>query len=87
MYYVYILFSESLNHFYTGFSTYRGVRRRQHNRGRSQWTSRADDWVEILSIKVASREEARELEKRIKARGARRFLADLQRRRSGEKQR
>ena len=75
-YYVYILFSATLDLHYTGFSHYPGVRRRQHNRGQSHWTSRANDWEELFSVQVASRIEARELEKRIKARGAKRFIED-----------
>ena len=75
--FVYILYSDSLQMYYTGFSKYRYKRQRQH-RGRksASWTLRADDWLEVFIEQVASVAEARKLEKRIKARGARRFLLD-----------
>ena len=76
VYYVYILFSPSLNRHYVGFSRYRGVRRRQHIREKKAWTRRAADWQEAFCTTRPSRPEARELEKRIKARGARRFMED-----------
>ena len=74
--YVYILYSKTLKRFYTGFSQFRFKRQRQHRRGESFWTSQVDDWEEVYCEVVESTNEARAMEKRIKARGAARFLAD-----------
>ena len=59
---------------YTGFSEYHAKRERQHQRGQGYWTSRADDWQEVFSTTVETRKEARSLEKKIKDRGAKRFM-------------
>jgi putative endonuclease len=76
-FYVYILYSATLQQYYTGFSQYSGKRLRQHKREHKSWSARANDWEEVYSCSVSSRIEARNLEKKIKARGAKRFLADL----------
>jgi putative endonuclease len=75
-FHVYILFSESLGKYYVGQSLKHSIRLKQHNRGQSHWTSRASDWKEVFNVLVDSRVQARELEKRVKARGAKRFIAD-----------
>ena len=69
MYYVYILYSRSLDRFYTGFSKYRAKRCRQHVKGRTKWTSRANDWKEVFSKAFPDKASAHALEKKIKARG------------------
>ncbi|HDL77908.1 MAG TPA: hypothetical protein ENG36_04015 [Lentisphaerae bacterium] len=48
---------------------------KQHLRSQNGWTARADDWQVVFSECKENYEEARKLERRIKARGARRFLA------------
>ncbi len=73
---VYILHSKTLDCFYTGLSRFSAKRRRQHIKGQNHWTSRASDWVEIWQTRMMSTREARDLEKAIKARGARRFLVE-----------
>ncbi len=78
MYHVYILYSPSLQRFYIGMSKFTAKRERQHRRGQSSWTSRADDWQRVWWADVADSSAARALEKKIKGRGARRFLQDLE---------
>jgi putative endonuclease len=73
---VYILFSAKLDQYYTGFSKHPQRRLQQHRRGASAWTSRAEDWVLVYQSRLESMAEGRALEKRIKARGARRFLEE-----------
>ena len=73
--YVYILYSPRLGRFYTGMSRFRGKRLRQHLRNQSGWTSRSDDWYVAWSTAVSDARSARDLEKRIKSRGAGRFRA------------
>jgi putative endonuclease len=76
---VYILQSVALDRYYVGI-TERGERRLQEHRSKHKgWTSQADDWTETYGCQVATRTEARELEKQIKARGAVRWLADRKR--------
>lgn len=77
MYHVYVLYSPSLGRFYVGMSEFTAKRERQHRKGQSTWTSRADDWERVWQTEVADSSEARALEKQIKARGARRHLQDL----------
>ena len=74
--YVYILYSPSLNRFYTGLSKFHQKRHRQHRKGQTAWTSRASDWREIWITQAPDTLAARQLERQIKARGASRFLAD-----------
>ena len=74
---VYILFSPSLKRHYVGFSSHHARRLRQHRREHSGWSSLAEDWIEIWNQTVSDRIAARELEVRIKARGAPRFLVEL----------
>ncbi len=76
-YYVYILYSELLKRYYTGFSKFTKKRLYQHRKRQNDWTSRASDWKEVFSIKVESTSEARMFERKIKKRGAARFLADI----------
>ena len=75
-FYVYILYSAQLERHYSGFSQYHGKRRRQHSGKNPNWTARACDWTEVFCHTVSTRAEARGMEKRIKARGAKRFMAD-----------
>ena len=80
MFHVYVLRSEVLRRFYCGFSKYHWKRQRQHRAKNAHWTGAADDWQEAFHCAVETRAEARALEKRIKARGAKRFLDDQARR-------
>ena len=75
-FYVYILWSNSIEKFYIG-STENLIKRVQsHNKGLGNWTRKAHDWILVHSISQYSRSEALELEKRIKKRGAKRWLED-----------
>ena len=72
--YVYILHSEKLDLYYTGLSINPDFRLKQHRRGESHWSSRASDWRQIFLETCSDKKSARDLEKRIKAQGAARFL-------------
>ena len=76
-YFVYILCSRQLGKHYTGHSQYLGKRQRQHRRKSSHWTGQANDWIELWHTRVDTRQEAAALERRIKRRGASRFLERL----------
>jgi len=71
---VYILYSDSLDRHYIGFSKFTQKRVRQHRAEKVHWTARASDWRLVWSREVVTVNDARSLEKQIKARGAKRFL-------------
>jgi putative endonuclease len=73
---VYILHSASLDRYYTGFTGRHEVRLREHQRGLNVSTQIANDWVEVWCRELESTSEARAMEKKIKARGAKRFLGE-----------
>ena len=66
MFYVYILFSESLNLYYKGFTTNLDTRLEYHNSGRSTYTSKSNDWVLVYSDVFETKREALIEEKRLK---------------------
>jgi len=76
MYYVYVIFSESLHKYYVGSTNDVKKRVDQHNAGRSNFTSMGVPWILIVSIECNSRIDAVRLEMKIKKRGIRRYLAD-----------
>ena len=76
-YHVYILQSITTGRYYTG-QTYDLVKRlEEHNSELAGYTQKEQPWKLIWSIKVATRANAVRLEKQIKARGAQRYLTDL----------
>ena len=48
-----------------------------NKKGQTLWTSRADDWKKVWSKEFDSSLDARVMEKKIKARGAKRFLCEI----------
>ena len=75
-YYTYILFSQKVGKYYVGQTENVVKRVQDHRAGLSKWTSNSDDWVLVYSIELNSRKEAIQQEKRIKKRGAGRWLID-----------
>jgi putative endonuclease len=76
-FYVYILHSQQAEKYHTGHSQYLGKRRRQHQYKHAHWTGQASDWTEVWHTEVATRQEAADLERRIKRRGAKRFIEGI----------
>ena len=76
-YTVYILYSDTCKKFYTGQSDNFSNRLGEHNSGETRSIKMCIPWKWIWSIEVATRSEAMLLEKKIKSRGAARFLRDL----------
>ncbi len=74
---VYILFSEKTQKYYTGKKTNIGNRIIQHNTGLNTSTKSGVPWKIIWTSELLFAKEASELEKKIKKRGAGRFLADM----------
>ncbi len=76
-FFTYILFSEKLQKFYTGASALTPQHRlRYHLSNHDGFTAKAKDWVIVFSVELNSKKEALALERKIKKRGAKRFLAD-----------
>ena len=74
---VYILHSEAANRHYVGLSAAKDRRLAEHREGQSRWTSQADDWRQVWVSDPMDRPAARALEKKIKRRGAARFMSGL----------
>ena len=76
--FVYILKSDLLNRFYVGFtSSSVEDRLKQHLGNHRGFTARAKDWKIVYQKSLDTKQEALDLEKKIKKRGAQRFLNDL----------
>ena len=74
---VYILFSDTCKKFYTGQSDNFANRLDEHNNGETKSIKMCIPWKLVWSKEVATRAEAMMLERKIKSRGAARFLKDL----------
>jgi len=66
MFYVYIIFSESENLYYKGFTTDISIRLEYHNSGKSPYTSKTKDWVLVYQFGFETKREALIEEKRLK---------------------
>jgi putative endonuclease len=76
-YSVYILFSKFCQKFYTGQTQDFDNRIIEHNTGETKSLKSCLPWTLIWKTELPTRAEAMKLERRIKSRGAERFLADL----------
>ena len=74
MFYVYILQLEMTSNYYVGQTNNLKDRLDRHNNGMVKSTKGARPWKMIYTFNCATRSEAMLLEKRIKGRGARRYL-------------
>lgn len=72
--FVYILFSETLSRYYVGQTSNIEDRLKRHNGGYVKSTKNGLPWKLIYKKEVQTRSEALILEKRIKKRGAKRYL-------------
>ncbi len=72
--FVYILYSEKRSRYYVGQTTDINKRLKRHNLGIVPSTKSGAPWKLVLQIEVLSRSEAMTLERRIKKRGAKRYL-------------
>jgi len=79
---VYILYSPSLDSFYTGFTlTSVNERLNKHNEKyyNKKYTARASDWEIYISIECASEKQAREIEAHIKRMKSKIYIHNLKR--------
>ncbi len=78
MHLVYIIHSKKLGKFYTGYTSKTVEERLAYHIYNNQgFTGRADDWTVVFTKKFVSKRTALAFEKKIKKRGASRFLNDL----------
>jgi putative endonuclease len=77
IYYVYIIFSASLSRYYVGHTHELDKRIRDHNTGLNRSTKNGSPWELVKYFECESRSEVIALENRIKKRGIRRFLDDI----------
>ena len=71
---VYILFSEKSSRYYVGQTAGIEKRLKRHNQGLVRSTKGSTPWELVLLLEVSNRSEALVLERKIKKRGAKRYL-------------
>jgi len=76
MFHVYILYSHSLQKFYVGSCSDFERRFHEHNTAQSRFTKAGVPWILVIKFLTPTRIDALALEKKIKRRGAQRFLED-----------
>jgi putative endonuclease len=76
-YYVYIIRSESLQKYYAGYTSDLNDRMLRHLRGANKFTGKANDWKIVTYFEASTKSEALKLENKIKKRGIKRFLQDI----------
>ncbi|MBN8860298.1 MAG: GIY-YIG nuclease family protein [Sphingobacteriales bacterium] len=77
MYFVYILYSSSLDKYYVGSTEDVTRRLVEHNMGKGNFSSKGIPWILIITFDFATRSEAVQLELKIKKRGIKRYLQDI----------
>jgi len=77
MFLVYILYSSTKEKFYIGQTNNIEDRLRRHNSEQSLSTKNGAPWKVVYTIQLNSRSEAMNLETKIKKRGAKRHLQDI----------
>ncbi len=76
----YILFSNKLNRYYTGFTTLSVDQRLENhltNYYDNKFTSKAKDWIVFLEIKCPNADTARKVEAHIKRMKSKRYIENL----------
>jgi putative endonuclease len=73
-FFVYIIYSLSLDKFYVGYTSDLEKRVSDHNNGISDYTSKASDWKLMYSEIYFSRELAMKREREIKTKKSRKYI-------------
>ena len=77
IFHTYILFSAQLNRYYVGSTSLSVDKRLQyHLSNHKGFTAKAKDWVIVFEQHFETIQQARVLERKIKKRGAKRFIED-----------
>ncbi|MFO7841502.1 MAG: GIY-YIG nuclease family protein [Fidelibacterota bacterium] len=77
MYFTYILFSQSLNKYYVGYTSDLNSRLDHHNRGASRYTRRGVPWKIVYVEKYAQKNDAIVRERDIKKKKSRKYIEQL----------
>ena len=78
MFTVYILFSNQIQKYYTGYTNSSiNERLKQHLYNHKGFTGKAKDWIVAYKKVLITKNEALKLENKIKKRGAKRYLNDI----------
>ena len=76
-FYVYILWSSSPEKFYAGSTSNLEERFLQHHRGQSKFTAKEKPWQLIGNQELSERPDAIRLENKVKKRGIKKYLEDI----------
>ncbi len=79
MHYVYILYSPSLNRFYTGETHNVETRLERHNSDyyENKWTSKGKPWELFYVLECASKEQALRIENHVKRMKSKKYILNL----------
>jgi len=78
MFTVYILFSKQLQKHYVGYTSRNiTIRLKEHLNDHKGFTTKAKDWKIVFNLDLDAKKEALMLERKIKKRGAKRYLNDI----------
>ena len=77
MFFTYILFSQVKQEYYVGHTNSIEIRFEKHNLGEVTSTKHAKPWSLVTTFEFKTRSEAMRLEKKIKKRGIKRYLQDI----------
>ena len=77
MFYVYILYSEKLDIYYTGSTSSLEDRLKRHNQGRSKFTKSGVPWKLIYQKEYPTKSDAYKAELHIKSQKNRKFIENL----------
>jgi putative endonuclease len=83
LFYIYVIYSQTLQRYYLGSTEIVEKRLQEHNSGKSLSTRAGIPWELIHTECFETRSEAMLRERKIKARGIGRYLADLKHTLSG----
>ncbi|MBA4321187.1 MAG: excinuclease ABC subunit C [Odoribacter sp.] len=77
MFTLYILYSESIDNYYVGYT--RNIERRlsEHNRKKGKYTDKGIPWVLVYSEVFEEKKRAMDRERLIKSKKSRKFIVDL----------
>ena len=74
LFFVYIIYSLSLDRYYIGYTTDLEKRLSEHNNGISTFTAKASDWELKFNESFDSRENAMKREREIKRKKSRKYI-------------
>ncbi len=77
MYSVYILYSNSIDRYYVGYTNDLERRLSEHNRKKSKYTDAGIPWTLVYYEEYASKKEAMNREKFIKNKKSKQYITDL----------